>query len=443
MKKTTIFVVIALLSLFAVTVVSAEETTVEVDPLSKTVFTGDTFSVDIICNPTQPVKAFEFGLTFNPSLLQANYVIKGDFFDGYSSFFNDGTIDNSAGKIYDVFDLIIGQGNVSESGSLVSISFTAKQNSGTTTLNLNGVGVTDELGYIEINVSDGSVTVQSTGGGGGPGGGGYPPPPPPPNNPPETPDVPVGPTFVELGVEYQFSAVTVDEDNDLIKYMFDWGDGSYSSWSPYAASNVSVNVSKSWDSVSTFEIRVIAMDDNGDNSSWSLPLNITVSQADIDGEPPVAQISIPENLTVNKVIAFDASGSFDEDGFIVSYYWDFGDGEKGNGINPTHVYKIPGEYNVSLSVTDNNGNTFNTSIIISVASELTEQGNDEQALFPLYLGFVFIALVIAIFASVGLFYRGNLKSFLSSHQLGSSLHSGRHIQHKLNKIEAKIEKLKR
>ena len=52
-------------------------------------------------------------------------------------------------------------------------------------------------------------------------------------------------------------------------------------------------------------------------------------------------------------ISFDASASVDEDGSIVSYEWDFGDGSFAADDRTTHIYDIPGVYTVSLTVTDN------------------------------------------------------------------------------------------
>jgi hypothetical protein len=40
-----------------------------------------------------------------------------------------------------------------------------------------------------------------------------------------------------------------------------------------------------------------------------------------------------------------------------SYQWDFGDGEKSTEANPQHAYKNDGLYTVSLTVTDDKGNT--------------------------------------------------------------------------------------
>jgi streptogrisin C len=54
---------------------------------------------------------------------------------------------------------------------------------------------------------------------------------------------------------------------------------------------------------------------------------------------------------------FDASGSYDPDGSIVSYFWDFGDGTTGSGVTTSHIYPYEGSFTVTLTVTDNVGKT--------------------------------------------------------------------------------------
>jgi len=72
--------------------------------------------------------------------------------------------------------------------------------------------------------------------------------------------------------------------------------------------------------------------------------------------PPVAYFDFtPKTPVVNEEVTFDASQSYDPDGTIVTYEWDFGDGETSFGKIVTHSYASPGTYTVSLTVTDNDG----------------------------------------------------------------------------------------
>jgi chitodextrinase len=346
---------------------AADPTSVSVNPSIQTVNASSTFVVTVECLPQQPVKAFELKLSFNPSRVRATSVTEGDFFEGYTTFFNPGEIDNSAGKIINVYDLIVGPGNVSGAGSLVMINFTAKTTSGTSALSLYEVRLTNESDYIDIDVASGSVQV--TGGSSPP----SPPPSEPPsnppadeNNPPGAPLKPVGPTLVEAGTVYLYNSSAVDPDGDSVRLRFDWGDGSLSAWSNLIASNTSVSASHAWVNVSNYAIRVIAQDASGSNSSWSETLTVMISQIESEGFPPVGSFHIPGNASVNHSMVFDASGSYDPDGTIVSYVWDFGDGITGVGQVLVHTYESPGEYTVTLTVTDNAGMNYSSSQVVRI-----------------------------------------------------------------------------
>jgi PKD repeat protein len=64
--------------------------------------------------------------------------------------------------------------------------------------------------------------------------------------------------------------------------------------------------------------------------------------------------------------SFDGSTSFDDDGTIVSYLWDFGDGTTGTGETVQHTYSGAGTYTATLTVTDNRGGTNSVSHPIPV-----------------------------------------------------------------------------
>lgn len=68
-----------------------------------------------------------------------------------------------------------------------------------------------------------------------------------------------------------------------------------------------------------------------------------------------------DDLT-GRSITFDASRSFDIDGSIVSYAWDFGDGSNAMGMTVTHAYATPGNFTIRLIVEDNDGATASKTI---------------------------------------------------------------------------------
>jgi uncharacterized repeat protein (TIGR01451 family) len=75
-------------------------------------------------------------------------------------------------------------------------------------------------------------------------------------------------------------------------------------------------------------------------------------------------------------ITFDASLSSDSDGQIVSYAWDFGDGNTDTGKIVTHQYADDGVYNVKLTVTDNDGKSGNVTVTATIQNRLPEAALD-------------------------------------------------------------------
>jgi len=67
-------------------------------------------------------------------------------------------------------------------------------------------------------------------------------------------------------------------------------------------------------------------------------------------------------------INFNASSSYDVNGVIVNYTWDFGDGNTSYEQNPSHIYRDNGTYNVTLIVTDNDGEKNMAYHLISVSN---------------------------------------------------------------------------
>ena len=76
--------------------------------------------------------------------------------------------------------------------------------------------------------------------------------------------------------------------------------------------------------------------------------------ADVVNKQPTADFSYaPEEPAFNETVIFNASESYDLDGLIIGYEWDFGDGAIGYGKIVNHSYSQGGEFSVTLTVIDN------------------------------------------------------------------------------------------
>jgi PKD repeat protein len=84
--------------------------------------------------------------------------------------------------------------------------------------------------------------------------------------------------------------------------------------------------------------------------------------------PPVADFAYsPSAPTTADSIAF-TDNSTDDDGNIVSWAWDFGDGNTSTAQNPAHSFGSPGNYTVTLMVTDDGSATDSLPVTVTVSS---------------------------------------------------------------------------
>jgi PKD repeat protein len=79
---------------------------------------------------------------------------------------------------------------------------------------------------------------------------------------------------------------------------------------------------------------------------------VSISDAAGTNKPPTASFTYTQD---GNIFTFDASGSFDSDGSIAEYKWDFGDGGISNNIQFTHSFSSDLYIPVTLTVVDNNG----------------------------------------------------------------------------------------
>ena len=97
---------------------------------------------------------------------------------------------------------------------------------------------------------------------------------------------------------------------------------------------------------------------------------------DGDTTQPVASfVATPTAPRVGDVVTFDGSASRPSQGAsIVSYGWDFGDGQSGSGSSVTHAYAAGGTYTVRLTVTDSASKTASTIRALTVTAPVVLTG---------------------------------------------------------------------
>jgi len=89
--------------------------------------------------------------------------------------------------------------------------------------------------------------------------------------------------------------------------------------------------------------------------------------------PPVANAGPDQTVLLGESVTFDGSGSYDPDGTIMSYEWDFGDlfdPTLGTGVSPTRTYLHSDVYVVTLTVTDDGGEESSDTMTVVVEDKI-------------------------------------------------------------------------
>ena len=124
-------------------------------------------------------------------------------------------------------------------------------------------------------------------------------------------------------------------------------------------------VSHSYGAPGTFSVTLTAST-NSENDSQKHDVTVSGGGAN---NPPTASFSV----SCSGVTCSFTDTSTDSDGTISSWGWDFGDTNVASSQNPTHKYHIGGTYNVSLTVTDNDGDADTANQLISPECLSTER----------------------------------------------------------------------
>jgi PKD repeat protein len=149
---------------------------------------------------------------------------------------------------------------------------------------------------------------------------------------------------------------STDADGMIVSYAWNLGNGLTSS---------AMSPSTTYTTAGTFVATLTVTDNDGltNSATVSIFVNAPANQA-----PTAVATSNVQSGPAPLTIAFSGSGSFDPDGTIVSYAWDFGDGSSSTAASPIKTYTVSGNYTAKLVVTDNAGATASATIPISVSA---------------------------------------------------------------------------
>ena len=124
-----------------------------------------------------------------------------------------------------------------------------------------------------------------------------------------------------------------------VSYAWNFGDG---------ATGTGATTSHTYAAAGTYTVTLTVTDGPGLSDSETHSVTVVANQQ------PTADFSTEAD---DLKLSVDGTASADADGTIAEYAWDFGDGATGSGATDSHTYAASGDYDVKLTVTDNDGAT--------------------------------------------------------------------------------------
>ena len=162
------------------------------------------------------------------------------------------------------------------------------------------------------------------------------------------------PTSGEAPLQVNFTGSNSTDDNAIVSYNWDFGDGNLAS---------TPDPIHTYTTAGSFEAQLTVSDEQG--LTDTAMITIDVAQPN---ESPIARISAsPTSGDAPLLVNFIGSNSTD-DKAVVSYAWDFDDGNTSDVADPTHTFNATGNYTVQLTVSDQEGLTDTTTQVIEVGT---------------------------------------------------------------------------
>lgn len=162
-------------------------------------------------------------------------------------------------------------------------------------------------------------------------------------------------------------------------YTYEW-DYDYSGVS-FDVDGTGNETTHSYGSAGHYIVALRVTDDTGNTSIDTASCDITSEE----NQAPVVDFSWrPIHPTPGEIVVF-SDLSYDYDGTINSWRWEFGDGFTSFRRNPEHSYKEPGKYTVTLQVTDDQGKQATKENMITVVSSPPPEPKEKRYTLVVYV----------------------------------------------------------
>jgi PKD repeat protein len=185
----------------------------------------------------------------------------------------------------------------------------------------------------------------------------------------------VSPSDPSIQDEVNITDNSSDPDGTVTSWFWDFGDGTTST---------SKNPSHKFSQKGEWKITLTVTDNDGAETS----ITNTVAVVNL---PPAAAFNCTLNPQTDMDIQF-TDNSVDPENRSLSWFWDFGDGNTSELQTPTHKFATEGDYNVTLTVTDDENATDTFTMTIPVTEPPQTSGS-----IPLWI----IAAVVIAIAAIG------------------------------------------
>lgn len=175
-----------------------------------------------------------------------------------------------------------------------------------------------------------------------------------------------------------FVDTSEDVDGSIVSWIWNFGDGTNST---------DRNPPHKYSDKGNYTVTLTVSDNDG--ASNTLSKTVTIYNI-----PPTASFMFsPSEPMVGVDVQF-TDESTDPEGKLTSWLWNFGDGYTSTTRNPTHKYQSEGAYNVTLSVTDDEGETNTISKTITIKG----QPFYSHPWFPVAIIIAIVVIVVTVAA---------------------------------------------